>query len=292
MTLRTLAFFLASFASAQTLVTSVPKDDHSGSTETLPARKGLLSARPSTCTQGAQYFATDATAGQNIYLCSSTDTWTQVAGAASAGSTGAMQAAGAGGTFADSGCTASGGVTTCPNGFSTGTAFRAGGPCQNPSGVPTPVSGSVNYFCDSTNNNAFSAKIFGGTTVPLQFSTKRIAGYVFDGGGVALSGSMTACVDIPAAATITGITLLADQATSGATVEVTGSSYATYLSSGPGGTASITGSTPVVLTSAYSIQNTTLSGWSPNLAANSVICFNLSSPSVATWLMVDLKGTN
>jgi hypothetical protein len=45
----------------------------------LPAKSGTKAAMPSTCTQGAFYFATDAEANRKIYTCSSTNTWTQVA---------------------------------------------------------------------------------------------------------------------------------------------------------------------------------------------------------------------
>lgn len=51
--------------------------DFSGAAHTLPALKGTIAAKPATCTQGELYFATDATAGQNIYECGATNTWTQ-----------------------------------------------------------------------------------------------------------------------------------------------------------------------------------------------------------------------
>lgn len=40
-------------------------------------RSGLTANKPGTCTTGDLYFATDATAGQNIYECSATNVWTQ-----------------------------------------------------------------------------------------------------------------------------------------------------------------------------------------------------------------------
>jgi hypothetical protein len=51
--------------------------DASGATYTIPAKRGVTAQLPATCIQGAQYFATDAPAGQNIYLCTATNTWTQ-----------------------------------------------------------------------------------------------------------------------------------------------------------------------------------------------------------------------
>ena len=51
--------------------------DASGAASTLPAKRGTAAQLPTTCTQGAEYFATDATPGQNKYLCTATNTWTQ-----------------------------------------------------------------------------------------------------------------------------------------------------------------------------------------------------------------------
>jgi hypothetical protein len=48
-----------------------------GAIHTLPSKTGLTALLPSTCTQGEEYFATDAAAGQNKYYCASTNTWTQ-----------------------------------------------------------------------------------------------------------------------------------------------------------------------------------------------------------------------
>lgn len=53
------------------------KVDASGATHTLPALTGLAASKPATCTVGEMYFASDATAGQNWYYCTATNTWTQ-----------------------------------------------------------------------------------------------------------------------------------------------------------------------------------------------------------------------
>src|SRR5690242_13329507 len=67
--------------SAQTLVnggrTQIGPWDASGATYTLPAKRGTIAQLPSSCIQGAEYFATDAPAGQNKYLCTQTNIWTQ-----------------------------------------------------------------------------------------------------------------------------------------------------------------------------------------------------------------------
>ncbi len=49
--------------------------DASGASATAPAKAGT--SLPGTCTVGQVYFKTDATAGQNFYFCTATNTWTQ-----------------------------------------------------------------------------------------------------------------------------------------------------------------------------------------------------------------------
>ena len=68
--------------------------DHRGASHSLPFRTGLLANIPATCTIGEKYFATNATAGQNDYNCTSANIWTQGAGGGGgtpAGTTGQTQ---------------------------------------------------------------------------------------------------------------------------------------------------------------------------------------------------------
>jgi hypothetical protein len=51
--------------------------DFRGAAHTLPALTGTAAGKPATCTTGEQYFATDAAAGQNLFYCTSANTWTQ-----------------------------------------------------------------------------------------------------------------------------------------------------------------------------------------------------------------------
>ena len=53
--------------------------DASGATKTAPNRSGT-GAPAASCEVSDTYFREDATAGQNLYLCTSTNTWTQVTG--------------------------------------------------------------------------------------------------------------------------------------------------------------------------------------------------------------------
>lgn len=54
-----------------------------GAAATIPAKVGTT--LPGTCGVGEQFFKSDATAGQNIYLCTATNTWTQVTGGGGGG---------------------------------------------------------------------------------------------------------------------------------------------------------------------------------------------------------------
>ncbi len=54
--------------------------DISGAAHSTPAKVGLTGNKPTTCSVGELYFASDATAGQNILGCTASNTWTQQGG--------------------------------------------------------------------------------------------------------------------------------------------------------------------------------------------------------------------
>ena len=56
------------------------KNDFGSASGTTPNKIGLTAALPATCTVGQTYFETDATAGSNIELCTTTNTWTAISG--------------------------------------------------------------------------------------------------------------------------------------------------------------------------------------------------------------------
>jgi hypothetical protein len=64
---------------------SAGTQDFHAAAHTLPSKNGLTSALPSTCTVGEEYFATDAAAGQNKYLCTAANIWTQQSGGGGGG---------------------------------------------------------------------------------------------------------------------------------------------------------------------------------------------------------------
>ena len=73
-------------ASAQTQVdlrTQAKNVDFSGASSTKPARTGT--ALPGSCTVGEVFFKLDAVAGQNLYACTSLNTWTNLFGTSGGG---------------------------------------------------------------------------------------------------------------------------------------------------------------------------------------------------------------
>lgn len=64
----------------QTNTYSTGTQDASAALHTLPIKTGLLASIPATCTVGETYFVTNATAGQNLFGCTSANTWTLQSG--------------------------------------------------------------------------------------------------------------------------------------------------------------------------------------------------------------------
>lgn len=53
------------------------RQNSTGAASTAPLKSGTTAAIPATCAVSDLYFSTNATAGQNIFECASTNTWTQ-----------------------------------------------------------------------------------------------------------------------------------------------------------------------------------------------------------------------
>lgn len=61
-------------------------NDFSGASATSPSKSGVSASIPGTCSVGQTYFKTDAAAGQNLFGCTSVNTWTLL-GAGTGGQT-------------------------------------------------------------------------------------------------------------------------------------------------------------------------------------------------------------
>lgn len=75
-----------------TALTSAATFNATAAAHTSPVKSGALGSIPATCTFTAgsameMYLATDATAGQNLYFCTATNTWTQQLNSGGGGST-------------------------------------------------------------------------------------------------------------------------------------------------------------------------------------------------------------
>jgi hypothetical protein len=110
-------------------------------------------------------------------------------------------------------------------------------------------------------------------------------GVFFDGGGSALTAITRCAAPITYSGTIKQFSLVGD-VSGNATIKVQTVSYTSYT--GPGSSSDITGGGEVA-TGVTKLKDTTLTGWTTALSADTVICFALSSPATFTWLSVKLE---
>jgi hypothetical protein len=118
-------------ASADTMTgnkTFTGTTDASGAAHTLPSKVGTVATRPATCTVGEQYFATDATAGQNLYFCTTANTWTLMTGG---------------------GAGAPANATVCQDASASATTYT----CPTPSPNVTSYTGMLVDFSPQTTNS-------------------------------------------------------------------------------------------------------------------------------------------
>jgi hypothetical protein len=107
---------------------------------------------------------------------------------------------------------------------------------------------------------------------------------VIDGGGSAVTTGAKAFIRIPFAAVITEAFLLSDVSTT-TVVDVWKDTTANHP---PVDADSITSATPLTLTAADSVVDTTLSSWTTTITAGDVIRFNVDSNNNAQWLNVGI----
>ena len=144
---------------------------------------------------------------------------------------------------------------------------------------------SVTWVC-ATTTGVTTCQATSSGSAPTTNQNIRSVSVFFDGGGTALSGTLSRCSQVNYAGTIEKVTILADQSGS-ATIDVRTVAYASYT--GPGSASTITASDTPALSSAVKSQDSTLTGWTTSLTANTVVCFVLSSPSTVTWLAANIE---
>jgi len=109
-------------------------------------------------------------------------------------------------------------------------------------------------------------------------------GYIFDGGGSALTSGKAYTYFVPFACTITAWNMTVDTGT--ATVDVWKVASGTAI---PTITNTITASALPAIASGTALHSTTLTGWTTSVAANDIIAFNLNAVSSATKVSIVLQ---
>jgi len=117
-------------------------------------------------------------------------------------------------------------------------------------------------------------------------SANKSIGWTFGGDGTVITAPDNYSIVVPSAGTIKGLTVISDQLTT-ATFTVTKASW-------PAGGAvptytDITGGNPVTLTTAGSLADSTLTGWTKTLAYHDVLFVNVASNDLATSLSLQVE---
>lgn len=106
----------------------------------------------------------------------------------------------------------------------------------------------------------------------------RVIGVTMDGAGSAITTGTKGYIRVPFACTISKVSLLADQSGS-MVVDIYKDTYANYP---PNNLDTITASAKPTLSSASKYEDSTLTGWTKNVASGDVIGFNVDSASTVT----------
>ena len=166
--------------------------------------------------------------------------------------------------------------------------------------VPAPLSSQVGYVLTTsgwaqidalpsqTGNAGKYLSTDGVDAFWATLSSTAAIGYTIDGDGdVITTGELKPGLQIPFAATIESVTLLADQ-TGSIVVDIWKDSYANYP---PTVADSICGSAKPTLSSAIKSEDTTLTGWTKTIAAGDILLFNVDSATTVQRVTLILKVT-
>jgi len=193
--------------------------DASGSAHTQPAKKGTAAGKPATCTQGEIYFATDATAGQNLYFCTSTNTWTQQLNSGGGGGSGTVTVVGAGSLCST--CLVSGGGSQTIQTPSSTATIDTSGNISSPGSVTTGAGGSAAGFFQMGQGTAPSL----GTTAITLHAPSSVTSYRVVFPSIAATG-------IPHWSNSSNVVTYSVSAIDLSTADVTGNLGVSHLNSG------------------------------------------------------------
>jgi len=256
----------------------------------------VVAVLPPTCSVGELYYLTPATAGQNVYGCTSANTFTlqgAAGGVTSATGTAnqiAVSAATGAVTFSiPTNPTLPGTTTGTFSGNLTGNVSGSSGSTTGNAATATalaanPTDCSSNQFANAiAANGNLTCAALAAADLPSNQKIRSFSGS-FDGGGIALTTGKTVYTTIPYACTISAYNILADTGT--ATIKfwrlATGTAIPTVAN-----TISTSG---VALSSGTAIHSTTVSDFtSTAIAANDIVAINLFAVASATFINVVIQ---
>jgi hypothetical protein len=174
---------------------------------------------------------------------------------------------------------------TSITGLTTPLALNQGGTGQN----ITAVAGGVAY--SGASNIALSAAgsvgqvlVSGGASAPTWSNLATAASIILDGNGAPFTTGVKAYLQIPFNATITSVTLLADQ-TGSVVVDIWKDTYANFP---PTVADTICGGSKPTISSNIKYTDSTLTGWTKTITANDILAFNIDSVTNIVKLTISL----
>ena len=148
-------------------------------------------------------------------------------------------------------------------------------------GVPYSTAGAIVLTAPGTSGQLLRSN---GASAPAWASQSTAVSLVVDGNGAPFSTGVKAYLQIPFAATLTAVTLLADQ-TGSVVVDIWKDTYANFP---PTVADTICAAAKPTITANNKYTDSTLTGWTTSIAANDILAFNVDSVISITRLTISL----
>jgi len=174
---------------------------------------------------------------------------------------------------------------TSLTGLTTPLSLSQGGTGSNitaaAGGVPYSTAGAIVLTAPGTSGQLLRSN---GASAPAWASQSTAVSLVVDGNGAPFSTGVKAYLQIPFVATITSVTLLADQ-TGSVVVDIWKDTYANFP---PTVADTICAAAKPTITASNKYTDSTLAGWTTSIAANDILAFNIDSVTSITRLTISL----
>jgi hypothetical protein len=186
------------------------------------------------------------------------------------------------------GTTGSNGTVNTATQFQIG-EFLAAGTAISGVSIPNCADSAGNHVNFNSATGVFTCGTSSSSTSPTTNQNIRTIGATFgsfESGATALSGSHTACVPTYFAGTIQSVEIIGDVSGS-ATVDVLTVAHTSWT--GRASTASITAAAIPALAAAARFTDSTLTGWTTSVTADTDVCFALTSPTTVAGVAIAVK---